>query len=148
FKQLHRATVASELRARVDNPFLINQGAKAGICGPASIAFEIMRARPFTYCNAVSRLFQFGFTWLDSWKIAPDDDLLKAACPKSVAEADWVMLASIRDSENWLLDFHDDDSTWAEDTHLSEIKDWMKKAGFTDIVCEEGLTNIFDKTDM
>jgi hypothetical protein len=112
------------------------------------VAFEIMRARPFTYCNAVARLFQEGLTWIDSWKIAPDRDLLNAPCPSSIAQADWVMLASIRDSENWLLDFHDDDSSYAEASTCGEIAGWMKKAGFTDVVSEQSITNFFDSAAM
>jgi hypothetical protein len=42
FTKLDRATVANDLRLRVNDPFLINQGNKAGICGPATIAFEII----------------------------------------------------------------------------------------------------------
>jgi hypothetical protein len=148
FKKLHRSTVAGDLRARVEKPFLINQGDKAGVCGPATIAYEIMRTRPFTYVSAATRLFEVGVGWIDRWKIAPDDDLLNAACPASVAEGDWLMLASIRDSENWLLDFHNDDDTYSPSTTLDEIEKWMTKAGFTDVVREEGTTNIFDKTEM
>jgi hypothetical protein len=147
FKQLHRATVAKELRARLDNPFLINQ-ANTGTCGTAAVAFEIMRARPYTYCSAVAQLFQVGSTRIDKWKIAPNDALLKAPCPKSFAEADWVMLASIRDSENWFFDFHDDEATYADSGNLPEVEGWLKKAGFTDVVREQALTNIFDKTAM
>lgn len=148
FKNLDRAKVASDLRARVENPYLINQGTKAGICGPASIAFEIMRARPFTYVSAATRLFNLGVGLIGDWKIAPDDDLLKAPCPTTVAQGDWVMLASIRDSENWMMDFHDEEDNYSSNSTLGEVESWMKKAGFSDVVSQEGLTNIFDKTDM
>jgi hypothetical protein len=148
FKKLDRAKVSADLRARVNNPYLINQGTKAGICGPASIAFEIMRARPFTYVSAATRLFNLGNGMIGDWKISPDDDLLKADCPDSVAQGDWVMLASIRDSENWLMDFHDADDSYSSSSTLDEIAAWMKKAGFTEVASDEGLTNIFDKTDM
>jgi hypothetical protein len=148
FRKLDRKKVADDLRSRVDKPFLINQGTKAGICGPAVIAYEILRTRPQTYVSAATRLFENGSALIDKWKLEPDGDLLKAPCPATVAQGDWVMLASIRDSENWLLDFHDDDSTYAESSTLGEINDWMKKAGFREVIMEEGLTNIFDKTDM
>jgi len=148
FKRLDRGTVASDLRARVNNPFLISQGTKAGVCGPSAVAFELLKARPFTYVLAATRLFELGFAIINKWEIKPDNDLLTAPCPATVAQGDWVVLASIRDSENWFWDFHEDVSDDSANTTLREIEDWMKKAGYTDIKREEGLTNIFDKTKM
>jgi hypothetical protein len=47
--------------------------------------------------------------------------------------ADWIILASIRDSENWLFDVESDKDQWASGTSLGEIEDWFKEAGYTDV---------------
>ncbi len=148
FKRLDRATVAADLRDRVKKPELISQGDKAGVCGPAVVAYEILQSRPFTYVDAATRLFEFGYAYIRHWRILPDDDLLKAPCPASVAQGDWLMLASIRDSENWFYKFHDAVDDTSSGTTLNEIENWMNKAGYTVVTREEGVTNIFDKTDM
>jgi hypothetical protein len=148
FKRLSRSAVAADLKARVTKPYLINQGTKAGVCGPASIAYEIMRTRPLTYVRAATSLFQFGFGWIDTWKIEPDDDLKNAPCPTSVAQGDWVMLASIRDSENWWYDFHSDTSGEEAGTTLEEIEAWMKHAGFQNVVRDQTITGWLDREPM
>jgi hypothetical protein len=119
-----RKKVAAQLRDRVNNPFLINQGT-SGTCGPASITFEIARAQPLDYVIAVTQLYNIGGTRVRKWDLKPCSDLLKAPCPASIAEADWLILASIRDSENWFFDVTSDKDQFPSGTILGEIEDFV-----------------------
>jgi hypothetical protein len=60
FRNANRATVADEMRKRVDNPSLINQG-QSGTCGPASLVYDLLSRDPAVYVRAVQSLFDWGF---------------------------------------------------------------------------------------
>ncbi|HEX2887498.1 hypothetical protein [Vineibacter terrae] len=130
FKWLDRSTIASGLRARLNNPYLINQG-QSGLCPSAAVVFQIARTKPEAYAQAVTDLFDTGKAKIGKWSLAPCQDLKDHRVPASIAEADWIIMASIRDSENWFIDYEsetDRGGAWG-----NEVAAWMKKAGFTDI---------------
>lgn len=130
FKWLSRSAIASELRARLNNPYLINQG-QSGLCPSAAVVFQIARTRPEEYAQAVTDLFDAGKAKVGKWNLAPCQDLKDHRAPDGIAHADWIIMASIRDSENWFIDYEkatDRGGAWGNEVAL-----WMKKAGFTDI---------------
>lgn len=132
FTQLHRATIAAELAERVMDPTKINQG-NVDICAPAALVYEIAKTRPEDYVTAVTELFDNGQTTLGKWKLTPNEDLRRYAIPEDakIAEADWIIIASVRDSENWFFDY----SSYKDKggTTNREFNDMLSKAGFTDI---------------
>lgn len=133
FPKLDRDVVADQLRQRVENPFLINQGT-TGTCAPASLIFNLAKTDPENYVSVATSLFTYGLAVLRKWQLKPCHDLRIAPCPARVPQADWLVLASIRDSENWFFDFTSDKSALADGTNsASEIEKWMKAAGFHDI---------------
>ena len=136
-----RKKVAAQLRDRVNNPFLIYQGT-SGTCGPASITFEIARANPLDYVVAVTSLYNTCYARVRKWVLIPCNDLRKAPCPLGIAEADWIILASIRDSENWFFDVESERDVFASGTTLGEIEDWFKNAGYTDVQKNQIYLNI------
>jgi hypothetical protein len=132
FTQLHRATIAAELADRVMDPTKINQG-KVDVCVPAALVYEIAKTQPEDYVKAVTELFDNGQTTLGKWKLTPNEDLKRYALPKdaNIAEADWIIIASVRDSENWFFDYSSVKDKGG--TTNREYKDMLSKAGFTDI---------------
>jgi hypothetical protein len=132
FSQLHRATIAAELAERVMDPTKINQG-NVDVCVPAALAYDIAKTRPEDYVKAVTELFDNGQTTLGKWKLTPNEDLKRYALPKDaeIGEADWIIMASVRDSENWFFDYSSVKA--AGGTTNREYKDMLSKAGFTDI---------------
>jgi hypothetical protein len=62
-----------------------------------------------------------------------NEDLKRYALPKdaNIDEADWIIMASIRDSENWFFDYTSVKSDGG--TTNREFNDMLSKAGFTDI---------------
>lgn len=142
FNNLHRPTIASGLHARIDNPFLVDQG-RAGVCAPASLVFQLAQASPAEYARAVIDLYERGQAQVSKWSLVPDKDLRYAVRPASIAEVDWIILASIRDSENWFFDFNSIDDRGG--TPLGEYAQWLRKAGFQDVRRNQILTNLFNK---
>jgi len=142
FMHLSRKTVASQLTARAATPHLINQG-NAGLCPSAAVVYGIARTRPAEYVRAVTELFDKGKTKIGRWTLEPDPDLKSYKPPKgAVAEADWIILASIRDSENWFIDYQavsDNGGAWGK-----EVAKWLKKAGYTKL--QEDWNYVMNKT--
>lgn len=141
FTKLSRAKVAEGVRERIKNPFLIAQSV-TGTCAPAAVVHGLAKDRPLDYAAAVTGLFDVGAWTIGKWALKPDVELFGQPCPVSAdfpfSEADWVILASIRDSENWFFDFHSERDHFGDGNSVSEPKDWMKKAGFTDVQTDDG----------
>jgi hypothetical protein len=131
FSQLDRKKIAAQLAERVMDPTKIYQG-HGGLCVPAALVYDIAKTRPEDYVKAVTELFDNGQTTLGKWKLTPNEDLKRYALPKDAGfEADWIILASIRDSENWFSDYSSVEGSG--ETNTREYKDMLSKAGFTDI---------------
>lgn len=141
FTKLSRANVAQGVRERIKDPFLIQQSV-TGTCVPASVVHGLAKNRPLDYAAAVTGLFDIGGWTIGKWVLKPDVALFDMPCPVSADfpfnEADWVILASIRDSENWFFDFHSERDHFGDGSSMSEPKEWMKKAGFTDVQADDG----------
>jgi hypothetical protein len=147
FRNANRATVADEMRKRVDNPSLIDQG-QSGTCGPASLVYDLLSRDPAIYVRAVQSLFDWGYAIIGKLQLKPGFYLLHGPMPDDVPQADWILLASIRDSENWFYEFSAksklDNSSAG--TTMSELKDWFEETGYTKVESDQILTNWFDKT--
>jgi hypothetical protein len=92
--------------------------------------------RPDEYVRAVTELYDRGRTRIGKWDLKPDSDLKNYVLPKTalIPEADWVIMASIRDSENWFIDYQattDNGGAWG-----NEVSKWLRKAGFTTVLGE------------
>ena len=132
FINFHRATIASELVARVKDPILINQG-QVGLCPSAAVVYSLAKSNPADYARAVTRLYEYGRATIGEWKLEPGSDLKTYKLPATagIPEADWIIMASIRDSENWFFDYQsetDEGGAWG-----GEVAKWLKKAGYSDV---------------
>ena len=132
FSNLHRATIASELMARVMNPSLINQG-QAGLCPSAAVVYSVARNNLPEYVKAVTQLYEVGRATIGTWELEPGPDLKSYKLPSTarMAEADWIIMSSIRDSENWFIDYQsetDRGGAWG-----GEVARWLRKAGYSDV---------------
>ena len=141
FWRLSRKTVTQQLRDRVADPFLINQG-RAGLCPSAAVVYGIARRSRAEYVRMVTELFDRGRTRVSRWDLKPCRDLKSSNPMGNVPQADWIPMASIRDTENLLFDFqHDSDSGGAGP---GELAAWLKKAGYTDV--REDWSNLWHKS--
>jgi hypothetical protein len=142
FPHLDRSEIASGLAKRVVDPTLINQG-RADLCAPASLVYDLARTRVVEYVNAVTGLFDRGSTRIGDLLVEPCNDLRFYKPPTgSIEQVDWIIIASIRDSENWLWDYESVDDRGG--TNPPELTSWLKKAGYTDL--KEDWNNVLNKT--
>ena len=139
FTQIARQDVAEGLRIRVRTPREINQGL-AGVCPSASIVFIEARDRPVEYVKLVTSLYENGYGFLRTWKIIPKWDLKNYKPPvDEIHVADWIPMASIRDSENWFFDYEQIYKGWfpifwSGGASSYEIARWLRQAGYTKVI--------------
>lgn len=100
---LDKATVIAELRARVRNPFQINQGGQP-FCGPAAVLFELVRKQPLRYIELCRSLFLIGGFQGTSHYIASSEQLRRSSRGDlKMPQVDWMVLATLREMENLLF---------------------------------------------
>lgn len=100
---LDKATVISEMRSRVNNPFLVSQG-KQPFCGPASVLFELIRKSPVRYVEICQTLLLTGgFSGRNKFVIASDKLRHASRGNLQMGQADWMILATMREMENILF---------------------------------------------
>jgi hypothetical protein len=133
FINIKRADVVKGFKERVDDPTKINQG-NAGLCPSAAVVFSLAKDKPTEYVQLVVDLYESGKAKFGEWELKPCADLrtYTIAATDTVPAVDWIPLASIRDSENWLIDFQqtsDKGGAWG-----GEIAKWLKKAGYKEVI--------------
>jgi hypothetical protein len=143
---IDRTALAQGLRARIDNPDLINQG-QASLCGPADFFRDLAIDDPVTYARAAIELYETGATYVGQQKIRPCHDLKIHLIPPhaNIDPADWVLSASLRDQDNWFFDYQSETDDFAGITMPHSMADWFRKAGYTEIVND---TNIYVCKDL
>ncbi|NER79937.1 MAG: hypothetical protein F6K42_10205 [Leptolyngbya sp. SIO1D8] len=100
---LDKAVIIREMRSRIHNPFNVNQGQQP-FCGPASILFELIRKFPLKYVNLCQSLYETGGFEAKNRPIQTSDALQQASQGNlRMGPADWMVLATLRESENLLF---------------------------------------------
>ena len=139
FKKIARAAVARGLSARLADPNGIDQ-AGSSLCGPSVFVRRIAATDPVAYVTLVIDLYQTGQGHIADLKLKAGDDLRDYDPGGRVEPADWIPIASLRDSENWFFDYQDVNDATAGITMPSALEGWFRKVGYRDIVNE---TNVF-----
>lgn len=100
---LDKATIVKDLRSRVSDPFQINQGGQP-FCGPAAVLFELVRKQPLRYVQICQSLFESGgFQSTTRWISASNSLRQASRGDLKMGQADWMVLATLRESENLLF---------------------------------------------
>jgi hypothetical protein len=132
--KVDKAALVAGLSARVDNPDLIRQGATP-YCGPASLTRTIAADNPDGYVQAAIDLYAKGTAQIGTLQINASSGVRESNILGNTNAADWLMLASIRDSNNWFFS----PAGWfglnvAGITLPGELCKWFRNAGYTEIV--------------
>ena len=106
------------------------------LCGPAAFFYCLLVDRPDLYVKCVIDLWEKGEAQIKSLRIKPSENCKK---PKSLMRevsnyingVDWITLASLRDSENMILDYDEESDKVAGITLEGKIKQWFLKVGAT-----------------
>ncbi len=134
FPNLDPYRVGIGLLRRIANPSLTDQD-KGSLCGPAALMFNYASDKPGHFARFAIDLYQKGQANLGRLLIKPGKDVRNFVPPGTMDHVDWLTCASLRDSENWFLDFDDTGriSDLAGVTVPSEIEQWFRKAGYRDV---------------
>lgn len=143
FKKISRAAVAHGLTARLADPNGINQ-AGSSLCGPSVLIRRIAATDPVAYVTFVIDLYQTGQGHIGDLKAKAGDDLRDYDPGGRIDPADWIPIASLRDSNNWFFDYQDVNDAVAGITMPSALESWFRKVGYHDIINE---TNVLFNKD-
>lgn len=128
---LDKATVITEMRARVQDPFQVNQGGQP-FCGPAAVLFTLLKKQPLRYVEMCRSLFLLGGFQGANHYIASSDRLRQDSRGNlQMGQADWMVLATLRDVEDVIFPVEpnapDIVRNLAGMTKSWEMKGWVKE---------------------
>jgi len=130
FPRIQLEDVVAGLRERVNDPRKQNQGA-ASLCGPAAFFYCVLNYKPELYVQYVIDLFTTGKARIGSLKVEPSLPCRVYAPPASkIAAVDWIALASLRDSENTIMDYSSANDTVAGITRPGTLAGWFRHIGY------------------
>jgi len=139
FPKLDRDEIGVGMLMRIANPGILRQG-EASLCGPTALMFSKISDNPGEYVRFAVDLYEKGQAKLGRLVIEPGKDVRSYLPPTyAIDQVDWLTMASIRDSENWLLDYDNADKEFAGITLPGELAHWFRLAGYSDVREETNL---------
>jgi len=105
FPNLRRDLVADSLMNRIETPESLDQ-AQSSTCGPAAFMYCFLTKDVAGYTRYVTNLYDYGQASIGTWHIRPSQAFRFDSLPGDANACDWIALGSLRDSENWFLEYH------------------------------------------
>jgi hypothetical protein len=139
YPHITRAAFTAGLKERVGNPDSVNQ-ASSSLCGPSALMRSLLMDNPELYVRYATSLFETGEALLGKIKVKPGSDCRNCNPGTKISAIDWVTLASLRDSENDVLDYDDPSDQAGGITMPEDLAEWYEKVGYINVVNE---TNIY-----
>lgn len=137
--------INNKISSRINYSSYPNQGATS-LCGPASFFYCLQMDRPDIYKKVANDLWVFGKTKINNLVIEPGNGCRH---PKGkfylngrerVSGLDWITLASLRDSENFIMSYDEIDDQVAGITMWGKLSEWFEKAGYVKVFSNVGLS--------
>ena len=147
FKRIARGPVAAGLRSRLADPNLIKQG-PSSLCGPSVLVRAVASTDPVAYVTYVISLYETGRAQLGDLRVAAGSDLLEYDPGTQLDPADWIAIASLRDSENWFFDYQDPSNMVGGITMPSAVEKWFKKVGFREVINDTNVLATKDEANL
>jgi hypothetical protein len=133
FPRIDEADIITGLYDRVLDPTKQNQGA-AGLCGPAAFFYCVLNYKPELYIQYVIDLFTTGKARIGSLEVKPGTGCRVYQPPTDkIAAVDWVALASLRDSDNFVMDLSSVDDEVSCGSMPGDVTDWFRKIGYREV---------------
>lgn len=147
--KLDAVTVLQRIEELAGDANKFQQGA-LGLCTAAAFYHHVLQRKAADCRSFANALYGAGVGFLGNLKVAPDTDLrnvdyaaLAAATPSMPPQADWMLMSSLRDSENWFFDFEGaPDESVAIKTSAKELSGWYRDTGFYTAVMFSDSTGI------
>jgi hypothetical protein len=127
------------MKKRLKDPNLISTKV-VNLCGPGALFRCLAADDPVMYVQAIINLYETNSALLGSRKFTASHSLRIADPAKGMDHVDWMLLASLRDHENTLLNYDDAGGGLSGLTMPSGLAKWFKEAKYTGITND---TNIF-----
>jgi hypothetical protein len=124
FTKIDKAKMIQEISTRIDLPWKMDQK-KQSLCGPMTILMALALKDPERYVHMAKTMYETGKYTSRGKTIKPGAHLYTAAVPSDTANVDWMLAASMRDSENAIFDYDDGDK-FAGITSPGEMQGWME----------------------
>lgn len=99
---IRKVDLLADIRKRTEDPYLVNQDGTP-LCGPAAIVFELVSRQPSRYVEICQELYETGQFRSRTKEVKPSDTLLHSISHPGLAVADWMVMATLRDTENALF---------------------------------------------
>jgi hypothetical protein len=100
---ISKPELLGDIRRTVANPFNVSQEATV-LCGPAAILFELASRQPVRYVEVCQQLYETGEFKSRSKIVRPSKTLRESRVPSGITLADWILMATLRDTENAIFD--------------------------------------------
>lgn len=97
-----KGELIGDIKRTVANPFNVAQG-RTPLCGPAAIVFELVSRLPRRYVEICQRLYETGKFQARTHLVEPSETLVKSRVRSGITLADWMLMATLRDTENALF---------------------------------------------
>lgn len=135
--KLDADTVLNRIEDLSKNANLFNQGG-IGLCTAAAFYHHVIQKDSAKFKLYANALYGAGKGFLGDLNVSPGYDLrnadytaLAAKIANMPPQADWMLMSSIRDSENWLFDYEgSNDESVAISTSAKELSGWYRDTGF------------------
>ncbi len=134
---LDKVAVLDRIKLLRGDPDLFDQG-RMGLCTAAAFYHHALQRSPDKMAQLGNALLNQGVGYLGNLKIRAGYDLrhadyakLAAASPPFVPQAEWMLMSSLRDSENIWFDFEGGlDENYSMSTSAKELSGWYEDTGF------------------
>jgi len=130
FSNIDKNAFAFQLALRVRSPRIINQG-QTTLCGPVAMVYDIAKRDPERYVRFAIALLTTGTGQLGVAQITASTTI-RNGYQRFLPEADYVVLASIRDSDAVILSLEPLRNVLTL-TKPGALCEFMRQAGFTDV---------------
>jgi len=95
-----KADLVADMRATIADPVRQVDQVNSQFCGPTSIVFELVRRMPRRYVRLCRALFETGTFHSRTHAVTASADLRAASTGQGMSVADWMLVATMRESEN------------------------------------------------
>lgn len=148
FTKINFRDLANGLRQKLAQPSSIDQGGSS-LCGPAALVYGVLTRDPVEYVTFVVDLYLTGTGSIGQLRVRAGRDV-RNYDPRlgQLDAADWIALASIRDSENWFFDYQSADDEFAGITMPSHMESWFRKIGFRSVINSTSVTHDQDEKNL
>ncbi len=102
WNHLDKQQIVNDIRTRLADPFQVEQGGNP-FCAPAAVVFELIRKQPHRYIDICQSLFERGSFDGFTKPIVAAGRLCRSYGNLRMAQADWMLLATLRDCANLLV---------------------------------------------